>query len=90
MFAETRVLLVTAKSYSSDVQTAALDQIIPDYTVKEYQPNYQLIGSDASIDGKFVAPNGRIVQIPFIPMSTEHETVLFDSLGSLMWKSNAP
>ena len=57
-----------------------LDDINGQYMIAEYLPGYLLIGSDAALEGVFVAPDGRVVQIPFIPLSTQYENHLFDSV----------
>lgn len=40
-----------------------LDQINKSYEVAQYLPGYRLIGSDAALEGIFVAPDGRVVQL---------------------------
>jgi hypothetical protein len=57
-----------------------LDDINHQYMIAEYLPGYYLIGSDAALEGIFVAPDGRVVQIPFIPLSAQYEKLLFDSV----------
>ena len=53
-----------------------LDEINRQYLIAEYLPGYRLIGSDTALEGIFVAPDGKVVQIPFIPLSVQHEQTL--------------
>jgi hypothetical protein len=57
-----------------------LDDINRRYLIAEYLPNYKLIGSDAALEGVFISPDGKVVQIPFIPLSVQYERILFGSL----------
>jgi hypothetical protein len=56
------------------------DEINQRYEVAQYLPGYLLIGSDAALEGIFVAPDGRIVQIPFIPLAAQYAQPLFESV----------
>jgi hypothetical protein len=60
-----------------------LEDINRQYLVEHYLPGYRLIGSDTALEGIFVAPDGKIVRIPFIPMSPRYAQELFGSLEEL-------
>src|SRR5581483_10223451 len=61
-----------------------LDDINRQYLVQEYLPGYRLIGSDAALEGIFVTPDGKVVLIPFIPLSAQYEEPLFDSVRQFL------
>jgi hypothetical protein len=50
------------------------------YEVAQYLPGYLLIGSDAALEGIFVAPDRQVVKIPFIPLSAQYAKPLFSSV----------
>jgi len=60
-----------------------LDDINRQYQIVDYLPGYQLIGSNTALEGLFVAPDGKVVQIPFIPFSPQYAQILFDSVQHL-------
>lgn len=59
---------------------ALLDEINHQYQIEEYLPGYQLIGSNAALEGIFVAPNTSVVQIPFIPLRAQYARTMFSSV----------
>lgn len=58
-----------------------LDEINRQYGIAEYLPDYLLIGSDTALEGIFVAPDGQVVLIPFIPLSARHAQKFFGSVA---------
>ena len=65
-----------------------LDEINRQYQIAQYLPGYQLIGSNAALEGIFVAPDTSVVQIPFIPLRAEYAKIIFISVQQLQDEFN--
>jgi len=66
-------------SYIRLFRPELIEEINRRYSIAAYLPGYRLIGSDAALEGIFVSPDGKVVQIPFIPLSAHYERILFSS-----------